>query len=130
MANTDAAPHIIAKLDELAEIKAAADLTRMDYEAKRAEILRAIQAELEALEAEYQPLLNVSTERIAALEEEVRYAVLRHGASVKGSSLHAVYSKGRVSWDTKALDGYALSHPEVVDFRRQSEPSISLRFVK
>lgn len=34
------AQHIATKLDELAEIKAAADVTRLDYEAKRAEILK------------------------------------------------------------------------------------------
>jgi len=44
------AQHIATKLDELAEIKAAADVTRLDYEAKRAEILKAVQAELDALD--------------------------------------------------------------------------------
>ncbi len=39
---------IAAKLDELAEIKAAADVTRLDYEAKRAEILKPVDESLQA----------------------------------------------------------------------------------
>jgi len=43
---------LVAKLDELAELKSAADVTRLDYEAKRAEILRNVQTELDALAIE------------------------------------------------------------------------------
>lgn len=55
---------IIAKLNELSDIQAVTDATRLDYEARRAEILKAVQAELDALEAEYQPLFDASNERI------------------------------------------------------------------
>jgi len=121
---------IVAKLDELAELKAATDLARIDYETRRTEILRAVQTELEALDAEYAPRIDAATQRMEALEAEIRSDVLRHGASVKGGRLYAVYSRGRVSWDTRALDAYALAHPEVTAFRKQGEPSVSLRFVK
>jgi len=63
---------IVVKLDELAEIKAATDITRLDYEAKRVEILKAVQAELDALDIEYKPLMDASAERVAALEAEIR----------------------------------------------------------
>jgi hypothetical protein len=121
---------IVAKLDELAELKAATDLARIDYETKRTEILRVVQTELEALDAEYAPRLDAATQRMETLEAEIKSDVLRYGASVKGSRLHAVYSRGRVSWDTRALDAYALAHPEVTAFRKQGEPSVSLRLVK
>jgi hypothetical protein len=121
---------IVAKLNELSDIQAVTDATRLDYDARRAEILKAVQAELEALEAEYQPLFDASNERIAALELEIRQDVSTFGRSVKGAHLHAVYSKGRVSWDTRGLDKYALSHPEVVQFRAQGQPNVSLRIVK
>ncbi|MBM3129173.1 MAG: hypothetical protein FJ009_11200 [Chloroflexi bacterium] len=122
--------HIVAKLDELSEIKAAVEITRLDYEAKRAEILKSVQAELDALDTEYNPLIESSAAQIAELETEIRNAVLQHGDSVKGNRLHAVYARGRVSWDTKGLDSYAATHPEVVAFRKQGEPSVSLRVVK
>jgi hypothetical protein len=125
-----AAQRIAAKLDELAEIKAATEVTRLDYEGKRAEILKAVQAELDALDAEYKPLMDVSAERAAALEAEIKQDVLRLGQSVKGSTLHAVFYHGRVTWDTKSLDRYADAHPEVLEFRKEGEPGVQLRAAK
>jgi ElaB/YqjD/DUF883 family membrane-anchored ribosome-binding protein len=105
-------------------------VTRLDYEAKRAEILKAVQAELDALADEYEPLLAAAAERADALEAEIRGDVLAAGGSVRGGQLQAVYVRGRVSWDTAALDAYAEQHPEVQDYRRQGEPSVSLRQVR
>lgn len=121
---------IVAKLEELAELRAAADLTRADYDEQRAAILRAVQAELDALEAEYAPLFATAEERAAALEAEIRAAVLANGASVRGSRVQAVYLRGRTTWDTARLDAYAEDHPEVRDFKRQGAPSVSLRVLK
>ena len=121
---------IIAKLDQLSEIKAAAEVTRLDYEAKRAEIMKAVQARLDDLAAEFEPLIKSAEERAADLEIEIKRDVLTQGASIKGRRLHAVFSTGRVSWDTEALNAYALAHPEVGEFRRQGQPSVSLRVVK
>lgn len=121
---------IAAKLDELSQVQAAVELTRLDYEAKRAQILKTVQAELDALDAEYNPLIESSQARIAALEEEIKHDVLQHGASVKGSRLFAVFYQGRVTWDTKGLDQYANTHPEITAFRKQGNPSVSLRTVQ
>jgi len=121
---------IIAKLDQLSEIKAATEVTRLDYEAKRVEIMKAVQAQLDDLAAEFEPLLNSAEERATALEAEIRQDVLAHGASVKGRRLYAVFSRGRVSWDTDRLDVYASTHPEVIEFRTQGQPSVSVRVVK
>ncbi|MCG3145996.1 MAG: hypothetical protein HONDAALG_03775 [Gammaproteobacteria bacterium] len=52
------------------------------------------------------------------------------GATVKGAALSAVYAKGRVSWDNKALEGYAVAHPELLAFRSEGAPSVSIRGVK
>lgn len=121
---------IVAKLNELSEIQAATDVARVDYEARRAEIMRAVQVELDALEAEFEPLFEASRERSAALTEEIKRLVVEAGASVKGAHLHAVYTRGRVTWDTRGLDKFALSHPEVAQYRKQGEPGVSLRNVK
>jgi len=121
---------IVAKLEELSEVRAAADVTRIDYEAKREEILKAVKTELDALAAEYEPLLASANERAAALEAEVRRDVVDHGASIKASRLHAVFSRGRITWDNKGLDNFAIAHPEVLRFRKEGEPGVSLRVVK
>ncbi len=122
--------HIVAKLEELAELKAAADVTRLDYEAKRAEILRAVQAELDALEDEYRPLFEAVDQRVESLEAEIRSDVLECGATVKGRRFQAVFVRGRVTWDTPGLDQYAREHPDIERYRRQGEPSVALRVAK
>jgi len=121
---------ILAKLDELAEVKAAETITRLDYEAKRNEILKTVLAELQALDSEYDPLFESAQNRAALLEEEVRQLTLQYGASVKGRQFQAVYNRGRITWDNAALDQYATHHPEILAHRREGEPSISLRTVK
>ena len=121
---------IKAKIEELTQVKSAADVTRLDYEQKRAEILKAVQEELNALDAEYNPLLEAATTRAANLESELRREVLSFGATVKGSKLSFTYVRGRVSWDTDALDKYALTHPEIKAYRKEGAPSVSLRSVK
>ena len=122
--------HITQRLEELAEVQAAAEVTRLDLEAKRAEILRSVQAELDALDEEFAPLLAAAEARIEALREEIKSDVLEYGASVRGTHVQAVYSRGRTTWDTRALDDYAAEHPEVNDFRREGSPSVSLRSVR
>jgi hypothetical protein len=124
------ADEIRAKLEELTEVRAAAEVTRLDYEAKRAEILKAIQAELDSLEAEYKPLLDRANERAAELETEVKQAVITHGASVKGGVYHVVFVHGRITWDNKELDQYAKAHPEILPFREEGSPTASLRTIK
>ena len=49
---------------------------------------------------------------------------------LKGSLLHAIYAAGRASWDTKALEGYAVAHPEILQFKKVGEPSVSIREMK
>jgi hypothetical protein len=53
--------------------------------------------------------------------------VLKNGATVRGSYLMAVWSKGRVSWDDKGLSNYAQAHPDLLQYRKQGDPSISIR---
>ncbi len=119
--------HIAGKLNRLADLQAAVDLTRMDYEAKRAAILKTVQTELDALEAEYDPLLEAAQRNAAALEAEIKNDVLLGGESVVTDVYQALYVKGRVTWDTDGIDRYAVAHPEVLKFRKQGNPSVALR---
>ncbi len=115
------------KLERLTNLHAASDVARLDYEARRKEILRKMQPELEALESEYRPLLESAEENIATLEAEIKTEVLLHGQSVSGGAYRAVYTQGRISWDNEGMAKYANSHPEVLQFRKQGQPSVSLR---
>jgi len=118
---------IIAKLNELAEARAQADVMRLDYERRRADILSAVQARLDDLEREVHPKLDLAQLSAAQLEGEIKALVIADGVSVKGTRLHAVYSRGRVTWDSKSLDGYAVAHPELASFRKEGEPSVTIR---
>ena len=63
--------HIAARLEELSEVQTAADQTRQELETRRAEILRSVQAELDALDEEFAPLLAAAEARIESLKEEI-----------------------------------------------------------
>lgn len=70
------------------------------------------------------------SERISEVEKEVKDEVIVLGESVKGDSLHAVFSSGKTSWDTKGLDGFAVANPKILKFKKTGKPSVSIREVK
>ena len=89
-----------------------------------------VKAKLADIDDEFAPLIAGAQEIYADAEAAVKTAVAEHGATVKGQFLQAVWSKPRVTWDVKALDGYALNHPELFAFRTESKPSVSIRVLK
>jgi hypothetical protein len=121
--------HVAEKLERLSNLRNAAEFTRLDYETKRNELLKQIQFELDALEAEYMPVMEAAGKNIAALENEIKTDVLLVGESISAGMYRAVYTQGRVSWDNEGMNRYAAAHPEVLRFRKQSQPVVSLRVV-
>ncbi len=65
--------------------------------------------------------------KISELEEQAKQAVLEAGDTVKGGALQAVYSKPRVTWDSKQLDGLMIVIPELAQARKVGQPSVSIR---
>lgn len=119
------------KLNRLSDLQAQADVIRLRYQELRDGIMTPeIKAALAEVDAEEATTIEAVSAGIASLTDEIKQEVVASGASVKGSFLQAVWTKGRVSWDTKALDGYAAGHPEIVQFRKEGEPSVSIRTVK
>ena len=121
--------HVAEKLERLTNLRGAAEVARLNYESKRAEIMKQIQAELDALDSEYKPVLEAAEENIAALENEIKTDVLLYGESISGGMYRASYTQGRVSWDNDGMTRYATSHPDVLQFRKQGQPIVSLRVV-
>ena len=121
---------IAEKLDRLAEFQAQKDLLAIDKQALIDQILTAeIRAKLAEIEAEFDGRNEAVDANIAELESEIKEEVLQHGATVRSEHLLAVWNKGRVSWDDNGLSSYAHSHPELLSFRKQGAPSISIRKV-
>jgi len=122
---------IVTMLDALAEMQAERDLLASDKQRmiedaiSPAEVVKAL-----ADEAEFAMKGEGLQANITELDAAVKAQVLAHGDKVRGMHLQAVWTKGRVSWDTKALDGYAAAHPEIAQFRTTGEPSVSIRKVQ
>jgi len=122
--------NITEKLDQLADMQAHADVIRLHFNDLRAKILTPeIKQQLDDLDAEMNTALDTLNGGITTLTAEIKDDVLKSGATVKGASLMAVWNKGRVSWDTKSLDGYMVAHPEMTAFRKEGEPSVTIRKV-
>jgi len=118
-------------LEQLANVEAQAAIINIHFDDLRKNILTPeIQAELAEIEAERAETMKSVAAGIETLREQIKAAVIANGATVKGSMFQAVYVKGRESWDTKALDGYAAAHPEIMPFKQIGSPSVTIRGTK
>lgn len=120
----------IEKLDKLAEFMSQRDMIQIEKQkcldmAMPSEVKQAITD----INVEYAPKEAALAEQIDNLTAAVKADVIADGTSVKGNFLHAVFTSGRISWDTKGLDGYAAAHPEVAQFKKQGDPSVAIRKV-
>ena len=122
---------IVEQLDRLAELQSQRDMLALNKQAMIDGVLTAeIKAQIAEIELEFAPSFVEVDEKIGALTTEVKTAVLVERETVKGERLMAVWSKGRVSWNTAALEGYAKAYPEIADLRITGEPSVSIRVNK
>lgn len=119
---------IKAMLDALAEMTAQRDLLDNDKQVLIDGVLTPeIRQQVADIEAEFKDRAADITTNIAQLEAAIKERVVNAGASVRGSYLQAVWSKPRITWDTRALDGYAAGHPEIAQFRKEGQASVSIR---
>ncbi len=119
---------IITKLDQLANFHAQRDVLNLQKQELIDQVMTPeIKARLDEIESEFAGKVEAVETNITALEEQVRRDVLRHGASVRSTFLRVTWHKGRVTWDTKSLDDYAEVHPEVISFRKQGDPYVSIQ---
>ena len=87
------------KLNRLSEMQAQSDVMRAHFDALRAKVMT----------------------------PEIKSDVTEFGATVKGAYLMAVFSPGRITWDSKKLDRYSVEHPEIAAMRNVGNPSVALR---
>ncbi len=85
---------------------------------------------LDEIEAEYSQKEEAANSAIGELENEIKVDTLAFGETVKGSNFLAVWNKGRVTWDSNGLSSYAETHPEVLSYRKEGKPSVSIRRVQ
>ena len=86
-----------------------------------------IKAQLDEIEAEFTPVFaNINT-RNQELIDLIKAEVIAAGETVSGEFHQAVYMKGRTSWDSKSLEGFAAAHPEILQFKTIGSPSVSIK---
>jgi hypothetical protein len=78
--------------------------------------------QLDAMRAELGPAI----EQMNALERAIRDHVLETGETHDRITIRAGYT--RISWDNRALAGYAVDHPEIKQFAKTSDigPSVAI----
>ena len=120
----------IEMLEALTQLYAQRDLLSIDKKyAKQLAMPPEVAKALDDIETEYAPKEIAITEKIMDLEEQVKAAVAETGATTKGGSLQAVFAKGRVTWDSKGLEGLMVAVPQLGQFRKVGNPSVSIRKV-
>jgi hypothetical protein len=121
---------ITTKLDELAELRASLDVVALEKQAAIDSVYTPeIHAKISDIEIEFAGKAQVAIEKAAALEAEIKDAVIEGGETVKGSFLMAVWAKGRTSWDTKGLDKAIQLIPTLAQYKSEGSPSVSIRKV-
>ena len=119
------------KLDQLAEFVGQRDALELQKKEMISTVYTPEIAKAVAdIEAEFAGKVEAVDTNIAALKAEIEADVLAGGNTVKGSSMMAVWNKGRVSWDGKKLDGMIALIPQLAQARKEGEPTVSFRAVK
>lgn len=122
---------ILEALDRLAELRAMAQALELKrQELRDAAIPADVRDALNAIDAELLPSIAAAQGAATEVEAEVKALVIAAGESVKGATLHAVFTGGRETWDGKLLAGFALAHPEIAAARKVGQPSVSIRASK
>lgn len=110
-------------------------LRKAELAAKKQELIDQVitlelKAKLASIEFEFADAETELNQQLSEAEAEVKKFVLEAGETVKGQVHMAVYSKPRVSWDNKMLEGLALAIPQVNDAKTVGQPSVSIRLIK
>jgi len=105
-------------------------LTKNQAELKEKLVPNEVRKAIEELNAEYNPMVETVQAELAEVKAEIERLVLEADATWKGTRYMAVWNKGRESWDGKALDGFAMAHPEILQAKKIGNPTVSFRQVK
>jgi len=119
---------IYGKIEKYSDLAFGIDAISQEKQALIDQVLTPeIKEKLAEIDAEFDPKVDEIAQQKSMLEAAIKQEILQAGRTIKGTYHSFVWSKPRVSWDTKALDGYAAAHPEIQQFRIEGSPSVSVR---
>jgi len=117
-------------LEKLSEYYAQLDVLRFQKDELLETVMPPeIKQAVEDVNAEFADKETAVRENMANLEEQVKQAVIDGGETVKGGVLQAVYNKGRVSWDSRKLEGLMIAFPKLAEAKKQGNPYTSIKKV-
>ena len=121
----------IEKLDKLSSLEMAIETNREYFGGLNEEQMKQIPPEIKValnkIDVEFNERQAEVGKQISELTDEIKQDVLNIGETVKGTYKMAVWNKARVTWDNKGLEGFMVAHPEIVAFRKEGEPSVTIR---
>jgi len=99
----------------------------IEIAAKRADEM----ARLDALQREMDEALPRINARLAELRDHAQKIVLVLGKTVNGPGLAfmAVYSKGRITWNSDKLEALGVEHPAILTAKSIGAPSVAIRAI-
>lgn len=119
---------VYTQIEEYSKLSAGIDDVQAQKQALIDSVLTPeIRDQLAEIDAEFDPKIAELNQTKAILEAQIKAQVLEAGRTIKGSLHSFTFSRPRVYWDTKGLDGYAAAHPEILQFREEGSPSVSVR---
>ena len=114
-----------SRMDELADIEVQRDMVIAERETlKQKQVPADIQAELEQINEEFAPKIESIELNIKARKEQLQGLLKEYAQPVKSKFYTWSYEE-EVIWDAKGLDGYSLSHPEIL-YMRNTKPKTRL----
>lgn len=119
------------ELDELYELREQIQQCEAGRKSEIDEAIAFCAPEIKEINERYDSQCGPIQSKIRKLDNHIK-ATVRSAISetVRGTFLMAVWSKPRVTWDSKGLLGYMVAHPEIEAFKRVGEPSVSIRRIK
>lgn len=81
-------------------------------------------AKIESLREQFAIKTKPITDAVTQAEAKLKQAVVGLGVTFDGNKYQAQFVKPSVSWDAKSLDGFAIAHPEIKQFRTEKPASV------
>ena len=114
------------RMDALADIEIQRDMVVAERDTlKQKQLPVDIQAELEQIDEEFAPKIEQIELNIKARKEQLQ-AMLKEYAKPVKSKFYTWTYESKTEWNADALDGYALSHPEILWMRKEGKPTTRL----
>ena len=117
---------LIEQMDAIADTEIQLDLIIADRETlKNKQIPLSIQAELESIDLEFEPKIETIKDNIKERKEQLKSLLMKYAKPIKSKTYSWTYEP-TIEWNSDALDGYALTHPEILWMRKEGKPTTRL----